>query len=300
MGATATGKSEAGIFLAERFDGEVVSMDSRQVYRRMDVGTGKVSTAQQARVPHHLIDFLDPAERSSAGRHAALVASAAEGICERGRIPILAGGTGLYFRSFFEGLIDVVIPRDVLAGIRAGCESRETTALYEELRLKDPERAQDLSANDRIRITRALELIAWTGRTVTELYSEERTGARDWSVLSFVLTMPRHLLRGKIAGRTRDLFARGWVDEVEGLLASGVALEAPGMNSLGYREIAAALRQGEDASSVLEAVVMATQQYAKRQETFFRRDKEAVWIDVSESGWLERMAEQVGSFVSSE
>jgi len=298
MGPTATGKSDAGIALAERFDGEIISMDSRQVYRGFDIGTAKVTMEERRRVPHHLVDLLEPDEQGSAGRHAALAASAAAGIVERKRLPILVGGTGLYFRSFFEGLIDVSIPRHVLLDIRAGFAERTTADLYEELVLEDPERAADLSRNDRIRIMRALELIAWTGRTVTRLYAEQKPAGGEWDVLGFVLTMPRLLLRGRIAQRTRELFDRGWPEEVERLLERGVPLDAPGMNSLGYRDIARALLDGRPAESVLEDVVTATQQYAKRQETFFRRERTARRIDVSEEGWLEDVLEGAERFLA--
>jgi len=285
MGATATGKTAAAVSLCEQLGGEIVSMDSRQVYRGMDIGTGKPSAGELDRARHHLIDILDPRERGSAGRHAAMAAAAIEDIASRGRVALLVGGTGLYFRALFGGLVDVVIPTDALEGIRDSQRDRDTASLYEELQLGDPDRAAELSPNDRVRISRALELMAWTGRPVSELYAEQKRQGARYEAVSVVLTLPRALLRGRIATRTRSMFDAGWPHEVRGLLDAGVEPDAPGMLSLGYAEIARALIEGRSASGQVEDVITRTQQYAKRQETFFRGDPDAVWLDVGSPGW---------------
>ncbi|HXV13993.1 MAG TPA: tRNA (adenosine(37)-N6)-dimethylallyltransferase MiaA [Candidatus Krumholzibacteria bacterium] len=297
MGATATGKSALAMSLALDFGGEIVSMDSRQVYRGFDVGTGKVSRDERAPVPHHLIDVADPDQWWSAGRHAALAERAVREIAGRDRVPLLVGGTGLYFRALFGGLVDVVIPADELARIRAGFAGQETRALYDHLLHEDPARARELSVNDRVRITRALELLLYTGVRPSELYARQREAGDDVAYLKLVLSMPRERLRQRIAERTRALFAAGWPAEVERLLASGVSSEAPAMNGLGYRAIARAVDAGVDPASCLDDVVQETQQYAKRQETFFRSEKDAVWVDVSEAGWEAGVEARVGAFV---
>lgn len=297
MGATATGKSRLAIELAEAHRGEIISMDSRQTYRGLDIGTGKVSSAERARVPHHLLDILDVNEPGSAGRHVAAAESALRDIVARGRLPIVAGGTGLYFRAFFGGLVPVVIPRDELARIRASFAGRETIALHQELAHKDPARAAALSPRDRVRITRALELIAHTGTPVSDLYAQPKTGASDIVYLKLVLTMPREKLRDRIAERTRELFEAGWVDEVRELVARGIPLNAPGMQSLGYGQIATALSTGQDPIDCLEEVTTATRQYAKRQETFFRSEKDALWLDVSLAGTHARAHSLVEAFL---
>src|SRR5262245_50087164 len=163
MGATATGKSRLAIQLAFEQGGEVVSMDSRQIYRGFDIGTGKVTRDEQAMVPHHLIDVADPSDVWSAGRHAAAAQEAIRDIAARGKVAMLAGGTGLYFRALFGGLVDVSIPAEDVARIRATFEGVGTEELYTRLRDSDPARAKDLSVNDRVRITRALELFIYTG-----------------------------------------------------------------------------------------------------------------------------------------
>jgi len=284
MGATATGKSRLAISLARELDGEIISIDSRQAYRGLDIGTGKVSAAQRGAVPHHLIDILAANENGSAGRHAAEAERITRAVSARGRVPILAGGTGLYFRALFRGLVAVTIPRADLERIREGFVGRETAELHAELARLDPARAAALSSNDRIRVTRALELIAYTGTPVTELYARPKGGASDIVYLKIVLSMPRDALRARIEERTRELFDAGWVEEVRALLAQGVAPTSPGMQSLGYGTIANAIAGGQDAAGCFAEVVTLTRQYAKRQETFFRSEKDAVWIDVTEAG----------------
>lgn len=288
MGATATGKSALGVRLALRFGGEVVSMDSCQVYRGMDVGTGKLPLRERGGVPHHLLDILDPDETGSAGRHAALARSAIAEIAGRGAVPILVGGTGLYFEALFHPLIDVEAPPDEIDRIRRGFEGRPTGELYDELRRVDPERADDLSPNDRLRITRALEIHRVSGVPMSEHLTRQRRGETAGEFLAVVLTMPRGELRARIARRTGELYEAGWIDEVRGLLRRGFAPGCPGMKSLGYEEIAAALAAGDDPRATLERVVTRTQQYAKRQETYFRRFADAVWLDVTAPGFAGR------------
>jgi tRNA dimethylallyltransferase len=285
MGATATGKSALAVSIAEAWGGEIVSMDSRQVYRGFDVGTGKVPRAERARVPHHLIDVAEPEETWSAGRHAALAASVAREIAARGRVPILVGGTGLYFRALFRGLVDATIPRTEQTRIRAGFAGVPTAELFQRLAAIDPARAKELSRNDRVRITRALELFAFTGVPPSELYAEQATAGDEFVYLKLVLFLTRPLARERIAERTRELFEAGWPEEVRRLLERGVTADVPAMNSLGYRAIAHALKEGKDPASCLEAVVQETRRYAKRQETFFRSERDACWIDASRSGW---------------
>jgi tRNA dimethylallyltransferase len=260
----------------------------------MDIGTGKPTPAEQAGARHHLIDILDPREQGSAGRHAAMAAAAVADIVARGRVPLLVGGTGLYFRAFFGGLLDVRIPPDVLSDIREGHRHRDTETLYEELRLGDPDRAAEIGPRDRVRIARALELMAWTGRPVSELYAAQRRAAERYDAVRVVLTLPRVALRDRIAERTRSMFAAGWEDEVRRLLGAGVPPDAPGMRSIGYGEIAGAVANGRGATSVADEVITRTQQYAKRQETFFRGERGSIWLDVSAEGWEEELRRHAG------
>jgi tRNA dimethylallyltransferase len=299
MGATATGKSAAGVALARRFDGEIISMDSRQVYRGLDIGTGKITADEAGGIPHHLIDILDPNETTSAGAHARRAWRAARSIAARARTVFLVGGTGLYFRAFLEGLADVAIPPQTLRALRERFEGRDTGDLYAELVRRDPERAQALSPNDRMRITRALEIAEHTGQPASEALGRE-TARPNVDALKLVLTMPREQLRARIAERTRAMFAAGWVAEVRRALEAGVGADAPGMNSLGYADIAAAVLSGQPPEAVLERVITLTRQYAKRQETFFRGERDAEWIDVTEAGAPARMADRVAEHLGAQ
>jgi tRNA dimethylallyltransferase len=292
MGATATGKSGLATRLAERFGGEIVSMDSRQVYRGLDIGTAKVAPQERARVPHHLIDILDPGEINSAGKHINGVNGALKTIAGRGRFAFLVGGTGLYFRLFFEGLIDVAIPDEELGTIRDTLDGKETDELFSKLEGIDEVRARALSANDRVRIMRALEVYHTTGKTYTEHVAEQQIS--HWNGIKLVLTYPRPELRRRIAERTQAMFDRGWVNEVRALLKSGVPIEAPAMQSLGYSEIAAAIDRGTDPADTFDTIVTRTQQYAKRQETFFRSVEDAIWVDMSVAGAAGQIEEWLG------
>ena len=184
----------------------------------------------------------------------------------------------------------MTIPDDERGRIRAAFDGRATDDLYATLRSNDPDRAAEISRNDRVRIVRALELITFTGRRVSDLFRESRDAAARFDAVSFVLTMPRPALRERIAQRTADLFDAGWVGEVRALLDAGLMREAPGMQSLGYAEIAAAIAAGGPPQKAVEPVTTATQQYAKRQETFFRGVEGCHWVDVSAEGYGERMA----------
>ena len=197
----------------------------------------------------------------------------------------------VYFRSFFYGLIDAAVPEDELNSIRRAMENKETSELYDELSTVDPTRAKELSANDRVRISRALEVYLSTGKTLTR-HRDDQTGqdARELGGdLRIVITLPRSVLRERIAVRTKDMYHSGWVQEVDGLLGSGWTLETPAMNSLGYSVIAQAILGGGDPQKTLARVTTLTQQYAKRQETFFRSIPEAHWINAGEEGVVDNI-----------
>jgi len=292
MGATATGKSSLAIELAMKIGGEIISMDSRQVYRGMDIGTAKVSLEERNIMRHHLIDVLDPDEPNSAGWHAQKALEALKDIKARGKVPILVGGTGLYFRALFYGLINLDTDRELLEQAREEFRKKTTDELYGDLMKCDPTRAKDISPKDRMRITRTLEIFATTGKTMSEhLSSQERS--EKIRAIKLVLSMDRMELRATIAERTREMFARGWIAEVESLLASGYAPSSPGMNSLGYKQIAHALYRGDNPNEQVDRIITLTRQYAKRQETFFRCEREAIWFDVRDKNFREKIEDLV-------
>ncbi len=283
MGATATGKSDLAIRLAEQFNGEIISMDSRQVYRGLDIGTGKVTLEDRRRVTHHLIDILDPHETNSAGLHVARARAVFEKIAAGGKPAFFVGGTGLYFRVLFRGIIDARTPEDEKNRLRRELATRSTEELYQDLVELDPERAGALSRRDRVRIARAIEIALLTGRTHSEHIAAHSTPS-PWSGPKVVLTLPRTALRKRIAERTREMYERGWIGEVRSLIAGGIGLDAPAMRSLGYDVIARAIVAGVNPESTLNEVITLTQQYAKRQETFSRSERDALWFDVAAPG----------------
>jgi tRNA dimethylallyltransferase len=300
MGATATGKSALGVRLARAVDGEVVSMDSRQVYRGMDIGTGKITRAERAGVPHHLLDILNPDESGSAGRHAELARATMADIVKRGRVPLLVGGTGLYFDAVFRPFIDLGVSVERIAQIRAEFDGISNEILYDELRRVDAPRAAQISRNDRVRVTRALEVFRATGVPMSEQFREQAAPANGETgrVLKLVLTMPRPALRARIDRRTRSMYGAGWVEEVRTLIDRGYGTNSPGLKSLGYEEIAAALEAGSEPGDTVDGVITRTQQYAKRQETFFRKEPDAVWLDVTADDYSAQADALVHAFLA--
>jgi tRNA dimethylallyltransferase len=295
MGATATGKSDLAIRLVEMLGGEIVSMDSRQVYRGLDIGTGKVSLEDRRRVPHHLIDVLDPSESNSAGAHVARAEAVAERILADGKPVFFVGGTGLYFRVLFRGLIDAAIPEEEKGRLRQELDGESTQELHRRLTALDPERAGALSARDRVRIVRAIEIAVLTGRTYSQHVAAQQKKP-PWAGLKIVLTLPRGILRERIAKRTREMYKNGWVDEVRALLARGVGPDSPAMGSLGYDVIARELLSGAAAEDTLDDVIRLTQQYAKRQETFFRSESDAGWFDLQAPAAVEQIDRRVRAY----
>ena len=297
MGATATGKSDLAIHLAEQFGGEIISMDSRQVYRGLDIGTGKVTLEDRRRVVHHLIDILDPEEVNSAGLHVGRAVAILERTAGGGKPVFFVGGTGLYFRVLFRGIIAARTSDAERNRLRREFSSRSTQELHRKLAELDPERAKVLSPGDRVRILRAIEIALLTGKTHTE-HIARQPKPPAWGGTKIVLTLPRPVLRERIAERTREMFEKGWTDEVRSLIARGIGLDAPAMGSLGYDVIARAIVAGTDPETTRDEVATRTQQYAKRQETFFRSEPDALWFDMSAQGVRDEIRRIVGERIA--
>ncbi len=288
MGATATGKSDLAIEIAEKFGGEIISMDSRQVYRGFDIGTGKVTPNDRRRVAHHLIDNLEPDEINSAGAHLFRAKEAFEKIQARGKIGLFVGGTGLYFRALFEGLIPTETAHEEKNTLRNRLDEKTTEELFDDLAKVDNDRARSLAKRDRVRILRSLEIFYSTGEKHSEHIAAQNR-PEPWTGLNIVLTMPRAILRDAIARRTRGMYKDGWCGEVRAILDGGVGLDAPAMNGLGYNLIGRAILEGDDPEDTVDRVITLTQQYAKRQETFFRSVPNGVWVDVAAENPIDRV-----------
>ncbi|MBO2518887.1 tRNA (adenosine(37)-N6)-dimethylallyltransferase MiaA [Limnochorda sp.] len=289
VGPTAVGKTAVLLELAPRLDGEVVSADSMQVYRGLDVGTAKPSPAERQRVPHHLIDVADPGERFTVARYQRLARQAIAEIHRRGKLPILSGGTGLYIQAVLEPLLfpDEGEDLELRARLAREAEEQGPEALYRRLAQVDPEAAQRLAPRDLRRVIRALEVYERTGRPITELQREARQQAAPaYRTLKIGLTRPRPKLYARIEARVDQQLANGLVDEARRLLervrAAGAsrAGEKTALQALAYKELFPYLEGQESLEQAVERLKRATRRYAKRQLTWFRRDPEIHWIDL--------------------
>ena len=280
MGATATGKSGLAMRLAAALGAEIVNADALQVYRGLDVGTAKPTPAMRRRIPHHLLDVCDPDERFSAGEFAERAREAIDGIQARGKPAILVGGSGLYLRALLEGLSP--LPKsdpEVRRALEEAVDRRGLPALYAELERRDPPTAARLTPADRQRIVRALEVERLSGRPLSSWIRDRPMGAEPLEVAERMgLTLPRSILYDRIADRVDNMLERGWVAEVEDLLRRGVRPEAPGFQAIGYRQLVRYLRGEWGLDEAIEDITRATRRYAKRQQTWFRREKGVRWI----------------------
>jgi tRNA dimethylallyltransferase len=258
--------------------GEIVAADSRTVYRGMDIGTAKPTPEMRAAVPHHLLDVADPTEVFTVAQYQQLAGAAITDIRARGRLPILVGGTGLYIRAVVDGLQIPHVPPDWSFREKAEAEERERSGtLGERLRRLDPRAAERIHPRNLRRIIRALEVIERTGRPISE---QQQAQPLPWRVVIIGLRMPRPLLYERINRRVDDQIARGLVEEVRRLLAAGVPPSAPAMQGLGYKEIVPSVRGGIALDSAVATLKRNTRNYARRQETWFRRDSRIQWLDV--------------------
>jgi tRNA dimethylallyltransferase len=279
LGATATGKSALALALAEELGGEIINADALQVYRGLDIGTAKPGAQERARIPHHLIDILAPDERYSAGEFARRAREAIADIEGRGALPIVVGGSGLYLRALFEG-ISPVPPGDpeVRQRLRDRLETEGLPALRRELAAADPETAARLKDGDTQRILRALEVAAVSGVPLSAWVARQPFGIQRIAALRVGLTLPRSILYDQIADRVVRMVQEGWVEEVARLLAQGLDPETPAFQAIGYRQIVRHLTGDMSLEEAVEETVRATRRFAKRQETWFRREPGVTWF----------------------
>lgn len=280
-GPTATGKTALSLALAEALDGEIVSADSMQLYRGMDIGTAKATPAERARVPHHMLDVADPGEKYSVARYVEEAARCCDEILARGKLPIITGGTGLYIDSLlagreFGGEADGGALR---ARLNAEYERLGGEAMLARLRDVDPERAAKLHPGDRRRIVRALEVFEATGLTITEHDAHTRALPPRYEARRIALSYAdREALYARIDRRVDEMAAQGLFEEVAGLLAAGLSPESTAMQAIGYKEAAMALRGDMSRAEALALIKQASRRYAKRQLTWFRRTPGTRWI----------------------
>ena len=281
-GPTASGKTALAAELALRFGGEVVSADSMQVYRRMDIGTAKPTRSEQRGVPHHMIDVAEPEENYSVARYVADAVPIVDGILARGKLPIIAGGTGLYIDHLVAGRQFAPFQPD--SGLRPQLQARAREeglpALYAQLAQVDPDAAGNIHPNDEKRIIRALEVFLSTGKPLSQHDRESRALPSRYTPLTIALNFAqRPHLWERIDRRVDQMMAQGLEGEVRALLESGIPPDCTAMQAIGYKELAAAIRSGLPVQSGAEEVKLRSRQYAKRQLTWFRRNKEANWFN---------------------
>ena len=280
-GPTATGKTRLGIELAEAFGGEIVSADSMQIYRGMDVGTAKATAEERASVPHHMLDVAEPQENWSVARYVAEASRCCDDILARGKLPILVGGTGLYIDSLIAGRDFAENDGDakLREQLNARYDALGAEAMWEKLKAVDPARAEKLAPSDRRRIVRALEVWTLTGKTITAHDEETRRLPPRYEAGRIVLTYAdRAALYARIDRRVEEMAEEGLFEEVEALLRSGVPADCTAMQAIGYKEAAAALRGEFSRAEALTLIKQASRRYAKRQLTWFGRNPAVHWI----------------------
>ena len=283
VGPTAAGKTKAAFELARRVSGEVVSVDSRQIYRYMDVGTDKISHADRKIVPHHLIDIADPDEEFSAADFVRRAEDAVKRIAARGRIPILAGGSPLYYKALEGNMLSDGLPKDpnVRESLEREASERGNEAMHVMLSEADPGAALRIHPNDRYRVLRALEIWKLTGKGPTEMY-RGRKKIGGMKIFYFGVKAPRDVLYKKIEARAAEQFKRGYPEEVEWLMSRGYSAEHPSMKGFGYRELALCLEGGMTLEEALAADIKSTKAFSRRQMTWFGKFCPILWYDFSE------------------
>ena len=284
-GPTAVGKSGIALALAEQLGGEIISADSMQVYRGLDIGTAKPSPADRARVPHHLIDICDLAESFDAAQFIRLAQKAVGEIQARGRMPVFCGGTGLYFKAFLSGLGEAPSANPEL---RAELEAASFESLLRELRERDPAAYEKIDKQNPRRVIRAVEVIRLTGKKFSEQRAEWKSTVQSpQSKVFFCLTRKTDDLHARISIRVDEMFRRGLVDETRELLKRGLEQNQTAMQAIGYRQVVEHLRGERSLAETVEQVKIRTRQFAKRQLTWFRRQLDPEWIELKPDESLE-------------
>lgn len=279
VGPTATGKSALGIALAKRFDGEVVACDSTAVYRGFDIGTDKVPLEQQEGIPHHMVDVADPTEEYSAARYAREAASVIRDITRRGKLPILVGGTGLYYRALTRGFFPGPSRDTALrARLERVADRRGTEYLHRWLGRVDPGSAERIQPRDRKRLVRGLEVYLLTGRPLTAHFAETESPLPEYRILAFALRIPPEATAERVARRVDAQFESGLLHEIRGLLEAGLPQTAHPFTGLVYRQALEHLNGIRGERETRELIVRENRKYSRRQLIWFRKEPNLQWI----------------------
>jgi tRNA dimethylallyltransferase len=279
VGPTASGKSALAVALAKALQAEIIACDSTQLYRGVNIGTAKPTVEERQGVVHHLIDVLDASEAATAGGYRDLALAVLSDMRKRGRLPILTVGTGLYMRALLEGLADLPLRSEELRErLRASSRKRGGMHLHRVLRRMDEEAAAKIAPTDEQKLIRAIEVCILTRKPISEVHRAGRSPLQGWRALKVGLMPSRELLYERIDARTDAMIESGWLAEVRGLLAAGIAENAKIFDFIGYREMLGVLCGDLTMEKARTAIQLATRQYGKRQMTWFRKDKSIRWF----------------------
>lgn len=294
-GPTCTGKSDLALMAGKKFDGEIVNGDSMQVYRYFNIGTAKPSSGALKELPHHLVDIVDPGEEFNAAAFREKADDAIRDISRRGKLPIVVGGTGLYLRALFYGLFPA--KRDVKLRESLNAEyARDPAVFYAKLKKVDRDYAMRISFRDRIRSVRALEVYLLEGRPFSDLERDHGFREPRYDLCMIGLNAPRDELYRRIDRRVVRMFEEGLVDEVRSILARGYAEDAKPFSSIGYREVLLYLNGSIDYEDMLKDIQKNTRHYAKRQFTWFAKEKDIKWFNYPKD--LDRIFAMIEGFIS--
>ena len=273
LGPTASGKSALSVSLAEKLNGEVVCCDSTQVYRHFDIGTGKATAAEQKGIRHHLMDLVEPDQVFTAGDYRRVAREILDEITARGKLPVLTVGTGLYLRALLEGLDDLPARSEAIRErLRRRAEEKSPGYLHRILNRCDAASASRISPRDTQKIIRAIEVSLLAGKPASQLLGRGRDPLRGFIIIKIGLLPPRAKLYTRIDSRVEEMFVAGWIEEVRGILRSGVSPAAKAFTFIGYAQIRDHILHGTPLEPAVPEIQQATRRYAKRQITWFRRE----------------------------
>src|SRR5579864_3609481 len=280
IGPTASGKSSLGMRVAQELGGEIIVCDSTQVYRGFDIGTSKPTEAERMTVPHHLLDLLEPHELFTAGAYRDRAIQVLQDLCERRRLPVMTVGTGLYMRALIDGFSDTPVrSEEVRARLRASAARHGADHLHRALRRIDPAAAARIGPRDTPKLMRAIEISMLAGKPVSEVQSARRQKLEGFRVIKIGLMPPRTALYERIERRTIEMMDRGWLAEVQGLVAKGIPATAKPFSFIGYADLRVHLEEKNKLPAAVSAIQQATRRYAKRQVTWFRKEPDVRWFE---------------------
>ena len=285
IGATAVGKTALSISLAEKLKAEIISVDSRQVYRYMDVGTDKISSSLRREIPHHMIDIADPDEKFTVSDFAEQTSKTVQRIFARKKIPLFVGGTPFYYNALFHASLNAELPSDenIREKYESIANSQGAELLHMMLTKVDPDSAERLHKNDIKRVTRALEIYDLTGKTQSEIFRDGEKRDYGFDILYIGLSRPREELFSRITIRLEEEFSAGFPEEVEWLMTNGFDERFNPLKGLGYRELIEYHRGKIKLNEALESSIARTKAFCRRQQTWFKKFSPAVWFDMSTS-----------------